>query len=129
MASRGQVAEWLGAYERAWRTAGTDPLGELFTQDATYSLGPYEERHSGLEAIGEMWEHERRGPDEEFTMTAEVIAVDGDTAVAQVEVVYGPPTDREYRDLWVMRFADDGRCTSFEEWAFWPERPRVAGTG
>ncbi|WP_327035397.1 hypothetical protein [Micromonospora ureilytica] len=28
--------------------------------------------------------------------------------------------DQEYRDLWVMRFADDGRCRSFEEWPFWP---------
>ena len=32
-------------------------------------------------------------------------------------------TGREYRDLWVMRRGDDGRCSWFEEWPFWPEHP------
>jgi hypothetical protein len=125
--SREQVAEWLDAYERAWRSPGTDSLHELFTEDASYSQGPYEESHIGLEAIGEMWEEERQGPDEAFTMRSEIVAVEGDTAVARVEVRYGEPVNREYRDLWVMRFASDGRCASFEEWAFWPERPYAAG--
>jgi hypothetical protein len=49
-----------------------------------------------------------------------IIAVDGDTAVVRVEVFYGEPIDQEYRDLWIIRFADDGRCHSFEEWPFWP---------
>jgi hypothetical protein len=26
----------------------------------------------------------------------------------------------EYRDLWVTRYAGDGRCRSFEEWPFAP---------
>jgi hypothetical protein len=42
-----------------------------------------------------------------------------------VEVWYGHPV-REYRDLWVMRFASDGRCAWFEEWPFWPEQPHHA---
>ena len=29
----------------------------------------------------------------------------------------------EYRDLWVIRFAGDGRCAWFEEWPYWPEKP------
>jgi hypothetical protein len=124
---RAHVAEWLEGYERAWRTAGTDPLRELFTDDATYSLGPYEERHSGLAAIQDIWEAEREGPDEAFSMRSEIVAVEGDTAVARVEVTYGDPPAREYRDLWVIRFAEDGRCSSFEEWPFWPEQPTVAG--
>jgi ketosteroid isomerase-like protein len=121
--SREQVAEWLDAYERAWRTPGTDPLRELFTEDASYSQGPYEETRVGLDAIGRMWEAEREGPDEVFTMESEIVAVDGDTAVARVEVKYGDPVKQEYRDLWVMRFAGDGRCSSYEEWPFWPGQP------
>ena len=56
-------------------------------------------------------------------MTSEVVAADGDTAVVRVGVSYGDPVRQEYRDLWIVRFAGDGRCTSFEEWPFWPEQP------
>ena len=38
----------MGAYERLWRTAGTDGLSELFADDAVYSMAPYEEPVQGL---------------------------------------------------------------------------------
>jgi hypothetical protein len=60
-----------------------------------------------------MWEDKRDGPDEVFHMTSEAVAVEGDTAVVRVEVRYGTPAGQEYRDLWIMRFAEDGRCSSF----------------
>ena len=116
------VAHWVAAYERAWRSPGTEALAGLFTADAVYSPSPYEEPVVGLPAIGVMWERERSGPDEDFTMTSDVVAVDGDTAVVRVEVHYGRPTTQEFRDLWVMRFATDGRCRAFEEWPFAPRR-------
>ncbi|MFG2099247.1 hypothetical protein ACGFJ5_01450 [Micromonospora echinaurantiaca] len=73
-----------------------------------------------------MWEAERAGPDEVFRMTSEIVAVDGDTAVVRLEVRYGDPVHQEYRDLWIMRFAEDGRCGSFEEWPFWPAQPTAS---
>jgi ketosteroid isomerase-like protein len=121
---RDSVAAWIADYERAWRTPGTDGLAALFTQDATYSQRPYREPVVGLPAIARMWEAEREGADEAFRMTSEVLAVEGDTAVVRVEVWYGQPVTQEYRDLWVMRFAADGRCRHYEEWPFWPERQR-----
>jgi ketosteroid isomerase-like protein len=125
MTSRAHVTEWLAGYERAWRTAGTDGLDQLFTEDATYQLDPYEPAIEGLGQIAGMWEREREGPDERFTMESAVVAVDGDTAVIRVEVRYADPPPRKYRDLWVLEFDPSGRCRSFEEWPFWPERPRV----
>lgn len=118
--TREQVAAWTAAYELAWRTPGTETLGELFTPDATYRQGPYAEPAAGLPAIARMWEAERDGPDEVFEMTSDVVAVDGATAVARLEVRYGDPVWQEWRDLWVMRFADDGRCAWFEEWPIAP---------
>jgi hypothetical protein len=47
----------------------------------------------------------------------------GRDAVVRVEVRYGDPVSQEYRDLWVLRFADDGRVEDFEEWAYWPDKP------
>jgi ketosteroid isomerase-like protein len=123
---RGEVSAWLAAYERAWRAPGTGGLARLFTEDAGYRQDPYAGPLTGLPAIAAMWEAEREGPDEVFQMASEVIAAEGDTAVARVGVWYGDPVRQEYRDLWVMRFAGDGRCTWFEEWPFWPEQPRQA---
>jgi ketosteroid isomerase-like protein len=96
-------------------------LGDLFAPRASYSQGPYREPVVGLPAIRRMWEAERDGPDEQFEMTSELIAIEGDTAVARIEVVYGRrPADQQYRDLWIMAFDPDGRCRSFEEWPFAP---------
>jgi uncharacterized protein (TIGR02246 family) len=125
---RARLGEWIEKYERAWRTAGTDVLAELFTEDATYSTAPYEQPHQGREAIARMWEAERMGPDEEFEMSSEVVAVEGDTGVARILVHYLKPRDqgrenrrrREYSDLWVVRLNDAGLCFHFEEWPFWP---------
>jgi hypothetical protein len=121
-----QLARWIERYERAWRTPGRQPLAELFAPDATYSMGPFEEPTHGLEEIGALWEREREGPDEVFRMESEIVAVEGDTGVVRVEVWYGDPVTRQYRDLWIVRLDPDGRCTWFEEWPFWPDRGTYA---
>jgi hypothetical protein len=126
---RVQLIHWLEGYERAWRTPGTDVLSEVFTEDAYYLTGPYENAHRGFPAIGEMWDAERLGPDEEFEMSSEIVAVEGDTGVARVEIHYGAPKDREYRDLWIVRLNDAGLCFHFEEWPFWPPDQQGAPAG
>ncbi len=120
------VNGWVSAYESAWRMAGTAGLAELFSPDATYLLSPYEEPIEGLENISRMWEDEREGPDEIFTLTSEIVAVEGATAVVRVEVRYGVPVRQEYRDLWIIQFDGAGKCRSFEEWPFWPGRSYTA---
>jgi hypothetical protein len=123
MTDRAMVSRWLAGYEAAWRAPGTGQLAEIFTEDASYRLSPYEEPVVGLAAIGSMWDAERDGPDEIFTLATDIVAVEGPTAVVRAEVGYGNPVRREFRDLWVIRLGEDGRCSWFEEWPYWPERP------
>lgn len=125
MSDADRLLGWVRGYERAWRTAGTETLSALFTEDAEYLASPYDEPAAGLPAIRAFWEEERGGPDEVFTMTAEVVATSGDTGVVRVLVRYGDPVVQEYTDLWVLRFAEDGRVSRFEEWPFWPTHGRV----
>jgi hypothetical protein len=117
------VRAWVAAYERAWRTAGTDDLDDLFTPDATYRLAPFQEPHRGLEPLRALWEADRAGPDEQFDLDFEIVAVDHPRAVVRVDVRYGPPHPEHFRDLWVLEFAADGRCRAFEEWPFTPDHP------
>jgi ketosteroid isomerase-like protein len=116
------VRRWVEGYERAWRTAGTDDLSRLFAPDATYLVSPWARPVEGLAAIRELWESERDGADEAFTMASDIVAVEGDTAVVRVAVAYGTPDGRRWRDLWVVQFDADGRCAAFEEWPFAPDQ-------
>jgi ketosteroid isomerase-like protein len=123
---RTSVSRWVAAYEEAWRTPGTERLARLFTLDATYRHSPYEAPIVGLDDIRQMWEDDRDSAQEIFTMATEIVAVEGLVAVVRAEVRYGDPVRQEYRDLWVVRFDDAGRCREFEEWPFWPGRPYSA---
>jgi hypothetical protein len=117
---------WIRAYEVAWRAAGTDALSELLTSCATYRPAPFDEPLVGLHVIARFWGDEREGPDEDFRMELAIVAAETSTAVARVEVVYGDPPARTYRDLWIITLADDGRCSAFEEWPVHPGQARTA---
>ena len=109
------VSRWVKEYERTWRERDVDALDGLFTPDAVYLRSAYDEGLVGLAAIRGFWVEE-----EPFTMSSSVVAVDGATAVVRVEVHYLGDRPHEYRDLWILDFAADGRVRRFEEWAHWP---------
>ncbi len=120
---RRAVEEWVAGYERLWRTQGTDGLADLFRPDATYLPSPWARPITGLDEIAQFWDAERDSSDEEFSMSGDVVAVEGETAVVRVSVDYDRPDGGRWRDLWVIRLAEDGRCFSFEEWPFAPDQP------
>jgi ketosteroid isomerase-like protein len=117
-----EVMRWVARYEEAWRSRDLDAVEALFTEHAQYRSSPYEPAVIGHHGIKEFWLSDGGVP---FTMAGSVVAVDGPRAVVRVEVQYGEPTNQEYRDLWVLRFAD-GRVEDFEEWAYWPGKPYEA---
>jgi ketosteroid isomerase-like protein len=120
---REQVMRWVAGYEKGWRESDPSAVAALFTEDARYLRSPYAEPLVGHPAISDFWVADEG---ETFTMSASPIAVDGADAVVRVGVTYGPPTSQEYRDLWVLHFAPDGRVDRFEEWAYWPDKPYTA---
>jgi ketosteroid isomerase-like protein len=120
---RADVMAWIADYERIWRAGDLDGVARLFTEDARYRRSPYEKSEVGHAAIRAFW---RADNGQQFTMTAEPVAVEGRRAVVRLEVRYGEPEPQDYRDLWVLRFADDGRVDDFEEWAYWPGKPYTA---
>ena len=121
--NRDDVLGWVRGYELGWRAGQPSAVESLFTEDARYLRSPYEEPLQGHQAIKDFWLADEG---ETFTMTSELVAVDGDAAVVRVEVHYGAPIRQEYRDLWLLSFADDGRVREFEEWAYWPGKPYAA---
>ena len=124
--NRDEVMRWVAGYERAWRDGDLDAVAELFTQDARYRPSPYEQAEVGHAAIRAFWLDDEG---QTFTVRAQPVAVEGLDAVVRLEVRYGDPVRQEYRDLWVLRFAADGRVEDFEEWAYWPGQPYSANAG
>ena len=122
---RDGVLGWVARYEQAWRDGDVEALPRLFTEHAHYRMSPYEQPAVGLAAIGDFWLDD---VGREFSMTAEAVAVEGATAVVRVQVSYGEPIPQEYLDLWLLRFAADGRVEDYEEWAYWPDKPYTAYT-
>jgi hypothetical protein len=117
---RSAVERWVAAYERMWRTPGTDDLGEIFTEDVSYLPSPWAEPIRGLPALAGFWEAERVSAEEGFTLTRDVVACEGERAVVRVSVDYA--TGSRWRDLWLLELTADGRCRAFEEWPFAPDQ-------
>jgi hypothetical protein len=116
--------QWVADYENVWRSGDLDGVARLFTDDARYRRSPYEESNVGHAAIRAFWNDDEG---KTFAVTAEPVAVDGSAAVVRLEVRYLEPVAKEYLDLWVLRFAADGRVEDFEEWVYWPQRPYTMG--
>jgi hypothetical protein len=115
--TRDELSLWIDAYLAAWRSG--EGVDRLFTPDARYRSSPYMEPYTGIAAIEEFWKRET-DEGEEFTVDAEIVAVEGDTGVVRLEVEYTAPKQRHYRDVWIVTLGAAGRCTAFEEWPFWP---------
>jgi ketosteroid isomerase-like protein len=120
---RAAVMTWVEGYEQAWRDSDAKAMQTLFTPDVRYRRSPYTPPLAGYEPLAEFWTQDEN---EVFTMSAEPVAVEGDTAVVRVLVNYGGDRPQEYTDLWLMHFAADGRVDDFEEWAYWPDKPYTA---
>ena len=88
-------------------------LASLGTCAGLYALRFCQQRGIATEGLG-------------VTLTTEREDERGPIAVVRLEVRYGEPQPQEYRDLWVLRFAPDGRVEHFEEWAYWPGKTHSA---
>ena len=114
------VQDWLDRYVAAWRANEREPIEGLFTEDATYSWRPGgtpDSTATGREAIVDGWLEEQDDPDS-WEASYEAYAVDGDRAVATGVSRYaatGGKEERTYHNVFLLRFAPDGRCSEFTE--------------
>lgn len=113
------VMAWVRAYEDSWRSGDLEAVPRLFTEDIRYRRSPYEPDEVGHDGVRAFWQEDAG---HSFTVEARPVAVDGRAAVVRLMVRYTAPEEQEYCDLWLLRFAVDGRVEDFEEWPYWPGR-------
>jgi len=107
------VTTWMEGYLRAWDSNSSDDIRALFTDDAEYRTAPFDPPRVGADAIVEGWLADQDQPGD-HTFTWHEAGIDGDTAFVEGDTTYADA--RRYLNLWVIRFADDGRANSFTEW-------------
>lgn len=108
------LENWMDAYVVAWDSNEPTDIARLFTPDAVYDPqvagGPWD----GVEAIVDRWVEIGDTPGNWEFEWAAVVETD-DLAVVEARTSYlDPPAS--YRNLFILRFADDGRCRDFTEW-------------
>ncbi|PPF13230.1 MULTISPECIES: nuclear transport factor 2 family protein [unclassified Rathayibacter] len=106
------IESWITGYEKAWATDDAADVAALFTEDAEYFTAPHRDAITPRDAIVEWWLAEEEPADPTFAWG--LVALTEETAVVEGRTVY--PGDRTYLNLWVIRFAPDGRARSFTEW-------------
>ena len=105
---------WMDKYMLAWSSNETDHIEELFTEDAVYDPQTADGEWDGRDEIVAMWQ-EIDDAEDNWDFEWQPIVETDDLAVIQGRTNYfDPPTS--YRNLFIIRFADDGRCSDFTEW-------------
>ncbi|NQX12623.1 hypothetical protein HQQ80_13360 [Microbacteriaceae bacterium VKM Ac-2855] len=106
------IDAWITGYERAWASDDPNDVAVLFTEDAEYFTAPFRDAITPRDAIVDWWIAEDEPSEPTFAWG--LVALTDETAVVEARTIY--PGDTTYLNLWVIRFAADGRARSFTEW-------------
>ena len=109
-----RLDRWMDGYVLAWSTNDAEQISALFAEDAVYDPQTESGEHNGLGEIIAWWQE--IGDDEDnwefewlpLVETDDLAVVTGRTRYLE------PPLS--YRNLFVIRFDEDGRCYDFTEW-------------
>ncbi len=125
---RAGFAAWLDRYVDAWRLNDAVAIGDLFSTDVRYAYDPFDEALVGRAAVVASWTREPDAPGS-WRADYQVLAIDGDVFVAHGRTLYltddRREVEREFGNIFVCRFDDEGRCREFTEY-YMRRRPDVA---
>jgi hypothetical protein len=119
---KNHVETWLAGYQRAWNSNDPQEIGALFSAGAAYYTGPFDQPWVGREAIVSGW-LERKDEPGSFNFRYQILCAGEDQGVVRGWTQYFNP-DREYSNIWVIQFDEQGLCKEFTEW--WMRRKQPA---
>jgi ketosteroid isomerase-like protein len=99
------VRSWMERYLAAWRSNDAADIAALFTPDAVYRTGPFDEPRTDRDAIVSGWLDDKDEPDT-WTFTYDVIATDP-VAVVEGRTLY-KEDNQEYANIWLIDLDEGG---------------------
>lgn len=116
--TKAALAKWLDAYGDAWETRDADAAAQIFAEDATYRVTPYEEPHVGRDGVRSYWagvtENQRN-----VQFEYQTLSVSGNSGIAHWSASFDVAPDGtkiELDGIFVLEFAADGKCRRLREW-------------
>ena len=115
------LTTWLEGYKRVWEEKDPEGAASLFTGDATYAWGPYEEPLRGRDAIRARWA-EVTAAQSDVTFASEPLgSTDSGGGIAHWNCAFNVEAPRiELDGIFIVTLTEDGLCSDFREW--WNER-------
>ena len=121
--TRDGFADWLDRYIAAWRTNEPSDIGDLFSEDVTYSQDGGQTVIVGREAVVKDWLESAYAPDDAWEAAYEPLAIEDQICVGVGSTRYlrQDGVREDFSNIFVCRFDDDGRCCELREW--WMRAP------
>ena len=120
--TRDDFASWLDRYIEAWRSGAADEIGDLFSEDVTYSQTGGQSVIEGRDAVVRDWLEASYEPELDWEAAYEPLAIEGQICVGVGSTRYYREEGREdFSNVFVCRFDDEGRCSELREW--WMRAP------
>jgi hypothetical protein len=105
---------WMDNYVLAWSNNEATQIASLFSSDAVYDSQTAAGERNGLDEIVAWWT-DLGDSEDNWEFEWQPLVEDDDVAVVTGRTRYiDPPLS--YRNLFVIRFDDKGRCYDFTEW-------------
>ena len=110
---------FLDGYLDAWRTNDVESIRALFAPDATYRSSARDlEPAVGVEKIIAHWLEERDEPGTWSYDGAVELQTERAAVIRGVTTYTDGQKSGIYENVWLVRFAEDGRASEFQDWWF-----------
>lgn len=116
--TRDGFASWLDRYVAAWRSGDPEAIGDLFSEDVTYSQNGGQTVTEGRAAVVKDWLEASYEPDLVWEAAYEPLAIEEQVCVGVGSTRYtrDDGTREDFSNIFVCRFDDEGRCSDLREW-------------
>ncbi len=112
------LTTWLEAYGDAWESRDPDKAVDLFAENSSYQVTPYEQAHMGRDGVRNYWagvtENQRN-----VRFESQVLSVSGDSGIAHWSAHFSVEPDGTRIGLdgiFVLEFDQNGKCRRLREW-------------
>lgn len=105
---------WMDGYVHAWTENDPEAIAALFTQDAIYDPQTSGGEWDGVDEIVERWIEIEDHPENWEFQWLPIVENDELAVVVGNTRYLNPPM--VYRNLFVIRFDENGLCNDFTEW-------------
>ena len=116
--SMAELSAWLDAYGDAWESRDADKAANLFAEDSTYQVTPYEDAHTGQDGVRQYWAGVTAGQ-RNVVFEYQALSVTGSTGIAHWSASFAVGPDDVHLELdgiFVLKFDANGKCTELREW-------------